>query len=67
MATAHAKALTPNQIKHQLREQGFTLKSWAAANNFSYRTVSDTIRGLRKGNFGECRNVRQALGLPVEE
>lgn len=67
MSTATIKAKTPNQIKHQLRQQGHTLKSWAAANGFSYRTVSDTVRGLRKGNFGECRNVRQALGLPVEE
>lgn len=58
---------TPNEIKHRLRQQGKTLKSWAEENNFSYRTVSDTVRGLRKGNFGECRDVRQALGLPVED
>lgn len=65
MATQTAP--TPNEIKHSLRQQGKTLKSWAAENGFNYRTVSDTVRGLRKGNFGECRDVRKALGLPVED
>lgn len=60
-------APTSNQIKHNLRQQGYTVKSWAEEKGFSYRTVSDVLRGLRKGNFGEGRNVRQALGLPVEE
>lgn len=60
-------ALTPNEIKHRLRQQGKTLKSWAEEHGFNYRTVSDTVRGLRKGNFGECRDVRKALGLPVED
>lgn len=58
---------TPNQIKHRLREQGETLKSWSAKQGFSYRTVSEVVRGIRKGNFGEGRNVRQALGLPLED
>lgn len=63
-ATAHP---TPNEIKHQLRQQGHTLKSWAKERGFKYRTVSDAVRGLRKGNFGEGRTVRQALGLPTED
>lgn len=57
---------TPNQIKHRLRQQGHTLKSWAAEQGFSYRTVTDVMRGIRKGCFGEGRDVRQALGLPVD-
>ena len=56
-----------NQIKHRLRQQGQTLKSWAAAHNFKYRTVSDAVRGLRHGNYGEGRDVRIALGLPVND
>lgn len=60
-------APTPNEIKHRLHREGKTLKSWASENGFSYRTVSDVMRGLRKGNFGEGRDVRLALGLPVEE
>lgn len=60
-------ATTPNQIKHRLRQQGHTLKSWAAANGFKYRTVSDVVRGLRQGNYGEGREVRQRLGMPVAD
>lgn len=58
---------SPNEIKHRLRQQGYTLKSWAKANNFRYRTVSDTVRGLRQGNYGEGREVRLKLGLPINE
>lgn len=58
---------SPNQIKHRLRQQGYTLKSWSAERGFNYRTVSDVLRGLRKGNFGEGRDVRQALGLPLAD
>lgn len=58
---------TPNQIKHRLRQQGHTLKSWAEANGFKYRTVSDVVRGLRAGNYGEGREVRTRLGLPVND
>lgn len=65
MATPTAP--TPNEIKHRLRSQGTNLKEWAVENGFSYRTVSDTLRGLRKGNYGEGREVRIALGLPIEE
>ena len=46
---------TPNQIKHRLRQQGYTLKSWAEANGFKYRTVSDVVRGLisvKRGDNG---------------
>ena len=58
---------TPNQIKHRLRQQGLTLKQFAEANGFKYRTVSDVVRGLRLGNFGEGREVRAKLGLPLND
>ena len=58
---------TPNQIKHRLRQQGMTLKEFAKANGFKYRTVSDVVRGLRVGNYGEGREVRLKLGLPVND
>lgn len=57
---------TPNEIKHRLRKQGKTLKAFAAEHGFKYRTVSDVVRGLRHGNYGEGREVRIALGLPVD-
>ena len=58
---------TPNQIKHRLRQQGKTLKDFARENGFQYRTVSDAVRGLRQGNYGEGREVRLKLGLPVND
>lgn len=57
----------PNEIKHRLRQQGQTLKEFAKSHGFKYRTVSDVVRGLRQGNFGEGREVRIALGLPVND
>ena len=56
-----------NQIKHRLRQEGQTLKSFAIAHGFKYRTVSDVVRGLRCGNYGEGREVRQRLGLPLAD
>ena len=66
-ATPETAQLTPNQIKHRLRQQGKTLKDFARENGFQYRTVSDAVRGLRQGNYGEGREVRLKLGLPVKD
>lgn len=52
-----------NQIKHRLRQQGYTLKSWAEAHQFKYRDVSDVLRGVRRGNYGAGRDIYLALGL----
>lgn len=52
-----------NQIKHRLRQQGMTLKSWAETHNFKYRDVSDVLRGVRRGNYGVGRDIYFALGL----
>ena len=52
-----------NQIKHQLRQEGHTLKSWAAENNFKYRDVSDVVRGQRRGYYGVGRSIALKLGI----
>jgi gp16 family phage-associated protein len=52
-----------NQIKHRLREQNQTLRSWAEANGFKYRDVSDVVRGVRRGYYGEGRKICLALGI----
>ncbi|MCL1960496.1 MAG: hypothetical protein FWG56_01665 [Desulfovibrionaceae bacterium] len=62
-----SKPLTQNEIKHRLRKQGKTLKTWAAERGFKYRTASDVLRGIRRGRYGEGRDVCIALGLPVED
>lgn len=58
---------TPNEIKHALRMQGLTLKSFAARHNFTYRAVCEVVRGVRRGKFGEGREIRRALGLTLED
>ena len=67
MALQPPHRTTANQIKHRLRRQGKTLKDFARENGFQYRTVSDAVRGLRQGNYGEGREVRLKLGLPVKD
>jgi len=59
--------LSAQELKQRLYNQGKTLKSFAEEHGFKYRTVSEVIRGLRRGNFGEGRKVRIALGLPVND
>lgn len=56
-----------NQIKHRLRQRGLTLKDFAAQNDFTYRTVSDVLRGVNKASFGQGREVAIALGLIQED
>lgn len=56
---------TANQIKHELRKKGLTLKRWSENNGFKYRDVSEVIRGVRRGNYGVGRDIRIKLGLPV--
>lgn len=60
------KSPNANQIKHELRQRGETLKSFADRHGFAYRTVSEVVRGVRRGLYGQGRLVRQALGLPTE-
>jgi len=59
-----------NEVKHRLKKEGKTrktLKSFADEHGFKYRTVSDVVRGVRRGFHGEGREVRIALGLPVND
>lgn len=52
-----------NEIKHRLRKQGMTLKSWCAANNFKYYTASNVLRGVNKATYGEGCEIAVKLGL----
>lgn len=57
-----------NAIKHQLRTRyGLTVKAWAAREGFSYQTVSQVLRGVNKGSFGEGREIAIRLGLISNE
>lgn len=47
----------------RMRENGVTVKAWADAHGFSKYTVTDVLRGHRKGLRGEAHRVAVALGL----
>lgn len=59
MTTAKAHS---NNIKHALRTQyGLTLTDLASQNNWSFRDVSDTVRGIRAGHFGKGREIADKI------
>jgi len=51
----------PNNIKHVLRQHGYTMTSWAEENGFKFRDVSDVVRGIRHGNYGTGREIAEKL------
>jgi gp16 family phage-associated protein len=51
----------PNNVKHALRQRGHTMTSWAKANGFKFRDVSDVVRGIRHGNYGTGREIAEKL------
>lgn len=61
LPTVHAK--TPQEAKQQLQAKGVTLKEFADAHKFNYRVVSEVVRGVNKGHYGEGHKVAVAFGL----
>ena len=55
--------LTPAEAKARVQRSGITLKQWAQERNLSYRTVSEVVRGVNKGLFGEGHRAAVALGI----
>lgn len=58
---------TGQQVKQQLWGKGSSLKKWAEQNGYPYRTVSDVVRGINKGNFGMGFEIATKLGLKQEK
>lgn len=56
-------ALSPEQAKARVYEKGMTLKEFARRHQLSYRTVSEVVRGVNKGLFGEGHRAAVALGM----
>lgn len=54
---------TPEQAKEALRAEGMTLTEWSRKSGFKYRTVSEVVRGVNKGLYGEGHRVAVALGI----
>jgi gp16 family phage-associated protein len=58
-----AKVLTAEQAKSRLYQKGVTLTQFAERHGFKYRTVSEVVRGVNKGLYGEGHRVAVALGM----
>jgi gp16 family phage-associated protein len=54
---------TPDAAKRALYAKGITLKEFATCHGFKYRTVSEVVRGVNKGLYGEGHQVAVALGI----
>jgi gp16 family phage-associated protein len=49
--------------KQALQDDGITLRAFAAQHGFKYRTVSEVVRQVNKGLYGEGHRVAVALGI----
>lgn len=54
---------SPEEAKKALYDKGITLSEFAAKHRFKYRTVSEVVRGVNKGLYGEGHRVAVALGI----
>jgi gp16 family phage-associated protein len=57
------RTLTPDEAKRRLHAKGVTLTQFALRHGFKYRTVSEVVRGVNKGLYGEGHRVAVALGI----
>lgn len=62
-------ALTPDQVRERLRNQGKTLTEWAFERGYRRQDVYRVMGGQSKALFGLGHEIAVALGLkvPVEE
>lgn len=56
-------ALTGEQAKARVYGMGMTLGEFAKKKGLSYRVVSEVIRGVNKGLYGEGHKAAKALGM----
>ena len=63
MTLSNSRNKTADDAKKELQAKGVTLKTFATSNGFKYRTVSEVVRGVNKGLYGEGHRVAVALGI----
>lgn len=59
-------AVSPEEAKRRLYARGVTLTQFAKRHGFKYRTVSEVVRGVNKGLYGEGHRVAVALGIKYD-
>ncbi|ADX93458.1 DNA-binding protein [Acinetobacter baumannii] len=64
--TSNSEALTPEQVKQNLRAQGKTLKQVALENNLEPSDVYKVMNGSRKGLYGKGHEIAVLLGLKAK-
>jgi gp16 family phage-associated protein len=62
-SSVNGTAKTPEAAKQDLYARGVTLRDFAKEKGFKYRTVSEVVRGVNKGLYGEGHRVAVALGI----
>lgn len=60
------KALSSEEVKEQLREQGKTLKQFAIDHGFEPNDVYRVIGGSRKALYGKGHQIAVALGMKLK-
>lgn len=63
VSTRGVPCLSPEEAKARVYEKGMTLRQFAKSNGLKYRTVSEVVRGVNKGLFGEGHRAAIALGI----
>ena len=61
-----SKALSSEEVKEQLREQGKTLKQFAIEHGFEPNDVYRVIGGSRKALYGKGHTIAVALGMKLK-
>lgn len=57
------RCLNGEQAKERVYAKGMTLRQFATEHGLTYRVVSEVIRGVNKGLFGEGHRAAVALGM----
>lgn len=58
---------TPAEAKQWLFDQGYTIKGWARAHNYSYVSVQKVLNDEHKMLYGEGREIGKKLNIKVPE
>lgn len=62
----NSKPKTREQVRKYLRANGITVTEWSRKHGFDRYTVTDLLRGKRKGLWGESHRAAVALGLKAQ-
>lgn len=57
------RVLNGDEAKERVYAMGLTLSEFAARNSLKFRVVSEVIRGVNKGLYGEGHKAAKALGM----